>query len=1081
MDSPRIEPGASPVLTLEPGQILTFAISGVAGEYTSIHLVEISGMSQATLLDPTGAESDPYSSDAGSNATVAVPLLPDHDHAGTFQLRLSSREKHRPVCLRIDVDPSHPPTARDLEFVAAEQSLAHAEKLRRSGSDANAAAALAAYEDAATRASSAGDPSLQLRALVGKARFLAYRAEQYQQAVAVATDASRLAAKPGLQPAEQALAWKTLSSVQALVNHYPEAIAAAQTSLQLYRSMHDPYWEGIVLGNLAFIYRETGDSTNALISAQASLYLARSISDDYGVAFSMSAIGSIHQGRGDFEKAIESYRDCLEIASSIHYLPVQGEVWSNLGELYSSLGDWDRAADAYQNALPLIHQAKDGVSEVEVLGRLGNLELHKNRVADAESDFRQGLQLAEREHLLRPETVILLGLARALAREGKSAEAFALVNRAIASAEQIRQIDGAAAAYSVRATLEAAARQFDTAEKDDLHAEDLWRQIPNTSELALVEADRARLAATQGKFDAARSLILSALDGIERSRIRIASQSLRTSYLSSQRDAYSFAIDLFMQLDRLYPSDGYAAQAWTIAERARARSLVDSIAEAQRNSAANAPPADNELAAEQQIKDAEDQLVRLGNSAGDRAQAHALEERIHHLALQAEELEARSADPVAQSSPNSIAPSAFAHAVLDEQSALLEYWEGSEHSYLWMVTSTSVRSYVLPASEVLHSSVARLERCLLAREDRVASESLPAHQARIARADRDFQKQSLLLSRMLLPEALPSAIHRVAIVPDGDLLSVPFAALRLPGPAIRYWAERYELIHEPSAAMLASLVSGPQDPTTSARIAIFADPVYTVTDARLRAAHPPVFHAASQTATSQTPSGRLATLTRSSDLINVTSLPRLPGSRSEALSIAQLFGASHASLHLDFDATPSNVQSLDWSSYLAVHFAAHAIADDHVSELSGIVLSMVNSAGAKQDGVLWLHDIYRMRTPVPLVALSGCHTAAGRNIPGEGVNGLARAFLASGARRVLGTLWSADDRSSSTLMRSFYSGILDQHLSAPAALRAAQLSVLRDPAHQAPYYWAAFLLEGSRKPLPVTPQATGLRTAEKMH
>jgi CHAT domain-containing protein len=79
---------------------------------------------------------------------------------------------------------------------------------------------------------------------------------------------------------------------------------------------------------------------------------------------------------------------------------------------------------------------------------------------------------------------------------------------------------------------------------------------------------------------------------------------------------------------------------------------------------------------------------------------------------------------------------------------------------------------------------------------------------------------------------------------------------------------------------------------------------------------------------------------------------------------------------------------------------------------------------------------------------------------GEGVVGLARAFMYAGAPRVVASLWLVDDLATAELMRRFYRGLLVRKLSAAAALRAAQEEMRTSARWHAPYYWAGFTLTG---------------------
>src|SRR5919205_3620712 len=109
------------------------------------------------------------------------------------------------------------------------------------------------------------------------------------------------------------------------------------------------------------------------------------------------------------------------------------------------------------------------------------------------------------------------------------------------------------------------------------------------------------------------------------------------------------------------------------------------------------------------------------------------------------------------------------------------------------------------------------------------------------------------------------------------------------------------------------------------------------------------------------------------------------------------------------------------------------------AELSGVVLSLVDQNGKPQNGFLRLYDIYNMNLKADLVVLSACQTALGRDIKGEGLIGLTRAFMYGGATRVVASLWKTDDRAAAVLMSRFYEDLLSRGMSPAAALRNAQI------------------------------------------
>jgi CHAT domain-containing protein len=124
------------------------------------------------------------------------------------------------------------------------------------------------------------------------------------------------------------------------------------------------------------------------------------------------------------------------------------------------------------------------------------------------------------------------------------------------------------------------------------------------------------------------------------------------------------------------------------------------------------------------------------------------------------------------------------------------------------------------------------------------------------------------------------------------------------------------------------------------------------------------------------------------------------------------------------------------------------------------VLSLVDRYGRPQDGFLRLYDIYNLRLGADLVVLSACRTALGQEVKGEGLIGLTRGFLHAGAPRVVATLWEIDDRTTAEAMKRFYEGMFARGERPAQALRSAQLALWRTKGWNAPYYWAAFTLEG---------------------
>jgi CHAT domain-containing protein len=192
-------------------------------------------------------------------------------------------------------------------------------------------------------------------------------------------------------------------------------------------------------------------------------------------------------------------------------------------------------------------------------------------------------------------------------------------------------------------------------------------------------------------------------------------------------------------------------------------------------------------------------------------------------------------------------------------------------------------------------------------------------------------------------------------------------------------------------------------------------------------------------------------------------LQRLPFSRDEAEAIAAVAPADSVFKALDFQANRATALSEKLADYRIVHFATHGLLDSAHPELSGLALSLVDENGQAQDGYLRLNEIYNLKLNADLVVLSACQTGLGKEVKGEGLIGLTRGFMYAGAPRIVASLWQVNDAATAELMKRFYRGMLKEKLRPAAALRQAQLELMKKPAWRAPYYWGAFVLQGEWK------------------
>jgi CHAT domain-containing protein len=534
-----------------------------------------------------------------------------------------------------------------------------------------------------------------------------------------------------------------------------------------------------------------------------------------------------------------------------------------------------------------------------------------------------------------------------------------------------------------------------------------------------------------GDATAALHSIERALHLVERERSALTSRDLAGSYITEHRAWYELAVAASMRQAAQQPGqhDEEAAFAW--AERARARSLLDSLGQRAWGPAIDLPPALRRQAAlnRYSIEEQQDALEKPHADTRDIAG------KLRHLYEEQDALEAEqraytrqqgraTERAAALTAGDIVSVEEVQQTLLDPQAAMIAFSVGQQQSYRWLITRHGINTMTLPGRDVLEYRFATLLAALAARRPAVRPGEDAVHYAERQQRFQQTRERQLQDAGTLLLRNLPPAIHRLYIVADGPLLSLPWSALRVPCHRGRCYAmERYTIESEPSASVALSLAR--QAP------AAFGQGIAVISDASSPAAD----HA-------------LLQLDQSS----------LDGSRREGYEIAELAHRNAVAVTRQVNASPAMIRTLDSKDFGVLHIAAHTVLIAGHPELSGIALA---PGPADTDGVLWIRDISRLRAP-PLVVLSGCRTQGGAYLAGESLRSLTQAFFFAGADQVVGSLWSVEDDATARFMQRFYSGLLTRRLPAVEALRAAQISAWKAGSDLS--VWGAFLVNGVSVP-----------------
>ena len=938
-----------------------------------------------------------------------------------------------------------------------------------------------------TRRKATPDDSILIDAERAFARAVAVRSRANRATLLTALDEFTTAVRVFRQQTDRRGEMKTLIEIGATEYYLRRdgALASAAGAEALARQTGDTAATARVLRLLGNIHIWRGEYRIATEKLEEATEIARAMGNRIGEVRSLNETGRVYRRVGELEKAAAAFERALTLARAANDPGMENGLIGNLGVVLKQLGAHDRAREAYERSLASRRARNDVRGQVVNLINLAVLDRNEGRHADALARQREALALVRSTGTSENEAELLDGIGLTHHGLGELDNALAFHQASLAVRTRTRDVPGRAVALSnIGHTLHRLG-ELDRAAASLQEALATFRRLgaaaASTSllDLARVERDRGNLAAALRHIEEAVALE-------ERVRGQLTSPSLRATYASGGMENYEVWSDLLQREHEANPDAGRAAAALGVSERARARVLLESLLEARVDLRAgvDAKLLERERKLQADLADASAAFSRTLAGAGSESERTAVSERLQAISEEYErvEREIRHESPryAALTQPEPLTAAEIQREVIDEDTVLLEFALGTERSWLWAVTPDAITSVALPPRGEVEAAVQSLYELVTARQPR-DGETYPAYTARVAASDDRITERASAVSQMLLGGIAGELSgvwrgKRLVMVAAGALEYVPFAALPVPRvthggtPGVPLVA-RHEIVAVPSASVLATLrrEAAARERPAADTIAVIADPVFDAADPRVRGRRPVSMSAAARAMTSPevAPAHPLVTraLRRMSEASGRAGVARLPFSRDEANAIHALGDTGEVLRVTDFRANRGSAIGTAVGTARIVHFATHGWIDRERPELTGLVLSLVDEHGAPQDGFLRLHDIYNMRIAADLVVLSACQSALGKEIRGEGLASLTRAFMYAGAPRVIASLWQVSDAATAELMKRLYAGILKRGLAPAAALRAAQLEMSTEPRWASPYFWAGFTLQGDWRSL----------------
>ncbi len=919
----------------------------------------------------------------------------------------------------------------------------------------------------------------------------------------------------------KAIALEAESVAARKANDIPTAVARLEEARALYEKIRDEHSIAVNWGTMGVTHFAIADWDNVVKDYDAALVARRAVEDRILEGRTLNGLGSAYQQRGEYAKSIDYYQQAIALREKTGDLGGLATSITYLGNVYNRTGRFVQARDSYEKALPILEAQGNPQQMVEILSGMALLNVEMGRHADAEAAYTRAIEIAGAAGLAGPEASLRRNLADNLRLQGRFAEALVHLDKAMKLLEASPDPTELALTHSTRGSTYMNMGEMDQARDDYVKFAELAKGLESPAYAALAQRnigefyrdigayDRGLKAADEaialaekagdareyreglvlrgdlntrlghydealktwqealaqdtqdqaaksiledevaiaaanaslGKTKEAREQLRSvapraraaglphvatavqfamgqsfekenadsaafyydrALADIEARGADVGAAALQTGYLSGVRRYYYEEVTRFYASNFASTRDArWAKRAFTTMEKAKARGLLDLL---QATVGEQSSPEEEKLL---------DQLYSLDPTSADYTSQR---ETIERQYAELRRARVHSAMGGLASVSTVVDPDAVAR-ILPEKTVLLEYALGDSASFLWVIDRDGFDMVQLPPRKQIESQVRPLRDALSRIDgDRAAllSSARGVYQLLVAPAGARVTKAK-------------SAI----IVPDGVVFELPFEVLLTEEPKDKGWHEQPFLtrklttLYVPSASVYASLKSNSGSSDFGRDLLAVGNPDFTTIAVREEGALSP-----------------------------------LPFASQEVAAVSSRIKDERKLVLTGKDASEGTVKrELKNGGPRVVHLATHGLVDANEPERSSVVFA----ADDHDDG--YFHTLEILATPLRsrLVVMSACESARGKVSRGEGVVGLSRAFLASGAGSVVASLWAVSDESTAELMKAFYDRMLGKKRPASRALNEARLALIETDKYSHPFYWSPFVVTGTER------------------
>ena len=903
-----------------------------------------------------------------------------------------------------------------------------------------------------------------------------------QKAIMKFEEAARVMEKAKAQIGK-GVALNKIGAVYTQLGEYTKALDYYNKALELRKKATDVKGQAAILDNMGLVYGNLGQYEKALDYHEQSLQLEKKIGSVSDEAITLNNIGLAYANLGQYKKALDYHEQSLQLEKKIGSVSDEAITLNNIGLAYANLGQRAKALDYLQQSLQISKKTGNALGEANALGNIGATCVSLGQYTKALDFFQQSLEMRKKLGDAWGEAHTLRNIASVYAKQDKFDDAVKTTYESLKIQKKL--------GVSTRGTLDDIANHHLDA-GDIAAAEPLIKETEYDSTLGrffLLKSDYSSAITNYTKvLDRAEkngdsTALFKSYTGLAKAyestedyqraeefyekAVRVVEEE-RSSLLPSERtNFFEVRIGGFQRSE---PAKGLTRVRMKMnrpdggidsSEISRARAFADHLAETSSTGSTGIPA--QVLEKEQSVAN-KVAALKKEFAKTDRDKQPSKHEFLSNQ-VKAADKELNSLIENLWDKYPAYAAVKYPRPVSLKASAL----KAEEYVTIFDVSTEGVGVKLIKCKDIAQTFYTKWK--LEELEKDIVKFRQPFEQIKLQ--EFDYALGNALYRKLLMPvlAQVPKGVSLI-IIPDGILATLPFEALVVSGKPswkkvekdwpdalkdypedLTFLADEHPISYYQSITALTLARNAEAKIKANHNLLVIADPVFDLTDKRAQSA--------GQTKISEQEKKNNTALMQT---IEDTSqggfkLKRLAQTTELSDNLNKIYGPNCLTL-TGLKANKSdflNKVAPSLEQYSGIVFATHGVMSTHIPGLMEPFLALT-MAPPGTDGFLKMSDVLGLKMNADIVALTACQTGLGKELSGEGVMSMGRAFQYAGAKSVLMSLWSVSESGSVLLTERFF-----QHLkegkSKLDSLKAARDDI-RNAGYKHPFFWSAFILVG---------------------